>query len=166
MGFDATCIRCILQLSETPSHCFWICPVSDCVARAAALLLWRAGIYFGYLMWGVVSWLMRFRGRHLFFEGADLGPVFMLIAMDYQQGVLSMIPSLEVQDAPHVRDEVFCTLVSITLSNVWRGGCRHILSAAPSTSSNILSDIWVDTIHTLRSQWNASNRHLECSREA
>ncbi|MCO5552969.1 hypothetical protein L7F22_006489 [Adiantum nelumboides] len=46
--------------------------------------------------------------------------------------------------------------VSITHWTVWHERCRHCPSVAPSTSVGILSDIWVNTIHTLHNQWDSS----------
>ena len=68
------------------------------VWRAVCLLLSRMGFQQGFLTWGAVSWLMLSSGPHLFTEGEDADPAFMLTATGYRCGSLGMLPPAARED--------------------------------------------------------------------
>ena len=126
------------------------------VWRAVCLLLSRVGVQFGFVTWGSVSWLMHLSGPHLFFQGSESDPVFILTSSGYQRGTLSMIPPIARDGDPQSRDVRFSTIVCVALWNVWKARCLHVLSAAPPSLVDILSGLWIDIVHSLRGQWEAS----------
>lgn len=104
-----------------------------------------------YVTWGAVSWLMKFDGPHLLYEGELADLVFSLGVGTYFGGSLSMLPS-SVRDATEQSKEpIFSTIASITLWCIWKGRCMHVLSHEPSPSEDTLRIIWSELIHTLRS---------------
>ena len=154
MEHDPTCQRC-LQEPESISHCLWACPASVDVWRAVSLLLSRAGVQHGFLTWGSVSWIHPAPGPHLFFDCSDRDPVYMLTPSGYLRGCMSMLRPLPSDTAIGPRDEVFSTIVCISLWNVWRARCFQVISHSPSTAVDVLTYIWTDLIHTLSSRWSA-----------
>ena len=106
---------------------------------------------------GELSWLMLSSGPHLFTEGEDADPAFMLTATGYRCGSLGMLPPAAREDMSQMRDVVFSTIVSITLWFLWKARCSHILSRSPSSTIDICSGIWQEVISSLRSQWDLSD---------
>jgi len=164
-GHSQFCVRCTPQTPESIRHCLWICPTSQGTWRAICLLLSRIGVYQGFVTWGSVTWLMQLPGPHLFFEGEDEDPVFRLTVLGYQRGCLSMVPDAARQGDSSSRDPVFVTVVAITLWCVWKARCSHILGAVSSNTTHILSGIWLEIIHTLRSLWDSSASSSRAAQE-
>lgn len=156
MGHDASCIRCISHLPESQRHCLWACVQVQPIWRCISLLLSRVGVCQGFVTWGAVSWLLQFSGPHLFFEGEPSDPVFLLGIGTYYRGTLSMIHPSVRDTADQDREPIFATIASITLWCIWKARCMHVLSHEPSTSLETLRIIWSELLHTLRSQWDAS----------
>ena len=91
---------------------------------------------------------------HLFYEGFDTDPVFLLTSLGYKRGTLDMLSEdAHTADAPF-RDLRFVTISSMTLWVIWKVRCSHILSAQPSSLTDTLREIWSVLLHTLRSQWD------------
>lgn len=156
MGHDPTCLRCDLQLAESPRHCLWTCPSARLIWPSICLLLTRIGVQDGFVSWGAVSWLSQFASSHLFFEGEDSDPIFMLTGAGYYRGTLDLLP-LSLHDfSIHPREPIFSSVASISLWCIWKVRCSHVLSAETSSSSETLCMIWTELIHTLRSQWDSS----------
>lgn len=156
MGHDPVCVRCPLRVPESPVHCLWSCQSAHHIWRAVALLLSRAGRRYGFLTWGSVVWLLPYVGPHLFFEGMQTDPCFMFTATGYMRGTLGMIPAVAAQAEDWHRDEVFSVVVAITIWNIWRARCLHVLSHTIPELQHTLSLIWLDIIRTLRSQFDES----------
>ena len=156
MGHDPVCTRCIQCVPESPVHCLWTCPASLAVWRAVTLLLSRAGLHCGFLTWGSVIWLMPSIGPHMFFQGEAFDPVFMLSPTGYHFGTLDMVPTVARQGDMQYRDDLFSVVVCVTMWNIWKARCLHVLSATSPPTQETLSLIWSDLIHTLRSQWGGS----------
>lgn len=102
-----------------------------------------------------VSWLMLMPGPHLFYEGEDDDPAFTLTGTGYLRGTLSMLPARARHSDPQGRDIVFSTITSITLWCIWKSRCVEVLGSASPSTVHTLSEIWLEIVHTLRSQWDA-----------
>lgn len=156
MGHDPYCTRCIMHVPESQRHCFWTCSQVQQVWRAICLLLSRIGIRQGYVTWGTVSWLLLPIGPHIFYEGEPTDPVYLLGTGTYYRGILSMIPDTVRDAIPQSRESIFSTIACITLWCIWKARCMHVLSLEPMDPTENLRIIWSELIHTLRSQWDAS----------
>ena len=119
----------------------------------------------GFVTWGAVSWLLQFLGPHLFFEGEDSDPVFLLDSTTSRSGQLWMIPRAAHAVEDQLRETIFPTIASITLWCIWKARCMHVLSATPSTPLDTLRIFWSELIHTLRSQWDASQGDSRAAEE-
>lgn len=120
------------------------------IARAVCLLLSKVGVHDGFVTWGSVSWLLPLLGPHLFFEGEDEDPIFMLTASGYRKGTLSMIPPLARQGDSHYRDVIFLTIESISLWFLWKAPCSHILRSVCPDIVDTLTKIWLEIVYSLR----------------
>ena len=102
---------------------------------------------------------------HLFYEGFDTDPVFLLTSLGYKRGTLDML--LEDAHAAYVsfRDLRFVTISFITLWVMWKVRCSHILSVQPSSLTDTLWEIWSVLLHTLRSQWDTSRGSSRAAEE-
>lgn len=83
-------------------------------------------------------------------------PVYLLDTGTYYRGTLDMIPTSVRDAADQRREPIFATIAAISLWCIWKARCMHVLSARPSSALDTLRLIWSELLHTLRSQWDAS----------
>ena len=88
-------------------------------------LLVHVGIHQGFVTWGYVTWLEHYLASHLFYEGFDTDPVFLLTPLGYKRETLDML----IEDA-HGAYVPFKDLRFVTISSI-----------TPSFSMKILSQI-------------------------
>ena len=114
---------------------------------------------------GFVTWLKHYLASHLFYEGFDTDPVFLLTSLGYKRGTLDMLSKdAHAVDVPF-RDLRFVTISSTTLWVIWKVGYSHILSGQPCSLTDTLWEIWLVLLHTLHSQWDISGGSSRAAEE-
>ena len=102
---------------------------------------------------------------HLFYEGSDTNPVFLLTSLGYKRGTLDMLSEDAYATDARFRDLRFVTISSITLWVIWKVRCSHILSVQPSILTDTLWEICLVLLHTLHSQWDLSGGSSRAAEE-
>ena len=148
MGVESTCARCRLQM-ETQKHCLWECIESQLIWQR---LLRIFANYFSPLVftWGMVVWTSLVRDVfHYDNESMDHG-------FCTKFGRVHKVPLLSLQFTG-IRKEVqpvWEILSSTTIYHIWKTRCSLIFQQLKTPPAELVSNIWLDIVHTLKGQWD------------
>ena len=137
---------CHLQV-ETQKHCLWDCIESQLVWQC---LLRIFANYFPPLLftWGMVVWMsLVYYAFHYDTESMDHG--FYIKA-----GSVRALPLLSLQFSGTRKEiqPIWEILSSTIVYNIWKVQCSLVFHQVKASSAELVTNIWLDIVHTLKGQ--------------
>ena len=140
-GRPPDCTGCDFP-SESQRHCLWDCPLTQQIwLRILRLMTWIEGqqISCGAVAWGTLS------GPAMGYEDTSDGVILMS-----QQGFLVTTRSIRASTESRDGDPRWELISSLTMWFVWRARCRWIFDQRVIAPAEMIRDLWLELIHTLR----------------